>query len=132
MNPNMPFTSSNHWNNYPSFSQANYPPFNQMQYPPFNQMNYPPMQQTNPPFVDPTIWTPWPSQQQPYLNQWNPNWRGQQPSFPNQFPQFQSQVQQPLSLPSSTPLNNQMMRPQLPVQPVSDYFCHLAQKHLGL
>jgi hypothetical protein len=109
MNPNMPFTSSNRWNNYPSFSQANYPPF--------NQMNYPPMKQTNPPFVDPTIWTPWPSQQQPYLNKWNPNWRGQQPSFPNQFPQFQSQVQQPLSLPSGTPPNNQMMRPQLPVQP---------------
>ena len=52
MNPNMPFTSSNRWNNYPSFSQENYPPF--------NQMNYPPMQQTNPPFVDPTMWTPWP------------------------------------------------------------------------
>jgi len=55
MNPNIPFTSSDRWNNYPSFSQENYPPF--------NQMNYPPMQQTNPPFVDPTIWTPWPSQQ---------------------------------------------------------------------
>jgi hypothetical protein len=58
MNPNMPFTSSNHWNNYPSFCQENYPPFNQMQYPPLNQMNYPPMQQTNPPFVDPAMWTP--------------------------------------------------------------------------
>jgi hypothetical protein len=73
MNPNMSFTSSNHWNNYPSFNQANYPPFNQMQYPPINQMNYPPMQQTNPPFVDPGMWTPWPTQQQPYLNQCNPN-----------------------------------------------------------
>jgi hypothetical protein len=103
MNHNMPFTSSNRWNNYPSFSQANYPPF--------NQMNYPPMKQTNPPFVDPTIWTPSPSQQQPYINHWNPNWRGQKTSFPNQFPQFQSQVQQPLSLPSGTPPNNQMMRP---------------------
>jgi hypothetical protein len=82
MNPNMPFTFSNHWNNYPSFSQANYPPFNQMQYPPFNQMNYPPIQPTNPPFLDPTIWTPWPSQQQPCHNQWNPNWRGQQPPVP--------------------------------------------------
>jgi hypothetical protein len=117
MNPNMPFTSSNHWNNYPSFSQENYPPFNQMKYPPLNQMNYPPMQQTNPPFVDPTIWTPWPSQQQPYLNQWNPNWRGQQPPFPNQFPQFQSEFQQPLPLPSGAPPNNQMMWPQLPIQP---------------
>jgi hypothetical protein len=117
MNPNMPFTSSNHWNNYPSFNQANYPPFNQMPYPPLNQMNYPPMQQTNPPFVDPTMWTPWPPQQQPYLNQWNPNWRGQQPPFPNQLPQLQSQFLQPLSLPSGTPLNNQMMRPQLLVQP---------------
>ena len=65
MNPNMPFTSSNHWNNYPSFNQMSYPPYNQMQYP--NQMNYPPMQQTNPPFVDPSMWTPWPPQQhQPY------------------------------------------------------------------
>jgi hypothetical protein len=115
MNPNMPFTSSNHWNNYPSFSQANNPPFNQMQYPPLNQMNYPPMQQTNPPCVDPTMWTPWPPQQQSYLNQWNPNWRGQQPPFPNQFPQ--SQFQQPLPLPSGAPPNNQMIRPQLPVQP---------------
>ena len=43
MNSNMPFTSSNRWNNYPSFNQANYPPFNEMQYPPFNQMNYPPV-----------------------------------------------------------------------------------------
>jgi hypothetical protein len=68
MNPNMPFTSSNHWNNYPSFNQANYPPFNKMQYPPLNQMNYPPMQQTNPLFVDPAMWTPWHPQQQPYLN----------------------------------------------------------------
>jgi len=85
-----------------------------MQY--LNQMNYPPMQQTNPPFVDPSMWTPWPpQQQQPYQNQWNPNWRGQQPPFPNQLPQ--SQFLQPLSLPSGTPPNNQMMRPQLPVQP---------------
>jgi hypothetical protein len=112
MNPNMPFTSSNRWNNYPSFNQANYPPYNQMQY--LNQMNYPPMQQTNPPFVDPSMSTPWPPQQQPYLNQWNPNWRGQQPPFPNQLPQ--SQFLQPLSLPSGTPPNNQMTRPQLPVQ----------------
>jgi hypothetical protein len=28
INPNMPFTFSNRWNNYPSFGQANYPPFN--------------------------------------------------------------------------------------------------------
>jgi hypothetical protein len=71
MNPNMPYTSSNRWNNYPSFNQMSYPPYNQMQYP--NQMNYPPMQQTNPPFVDPSMWTPWPpQQQQPYQNQWNP------------------------------------------------------------
>ena len=88
MNSNMPFTSSNHWNNYPSFSQENYPPFNQMQFPPFNQMNYPPMQQKNPPFVDPAMWTPWPPQQQSYFNQWNSNWRGQQLPFQNQFPQF--------------------------------------------
>jgi hypothetical protein len=40
MNPNMPFTSSNRWNNYPSFNQMSYPPYNQMQY--LNQMNYPP------------------------------------------------------------------------------------------
>jgi hypothetical protein len=113
MNPNMPFTSSNRWNNYPSFNQANYPPYNQMQY--LNQMNYPPMQQTNPPFVDLSMWIPWPPQQQLYLNQWNPNWRGQQPSFPNQLPQ--SQFLQPLSLPPGTPPNNQIMRPQLPVQP---------------
>jgi hypothetical protein len=33
------------------------------------------------------------------------------------LPQFQSQFQQPLSLPSGTPPNNQMMRPQLPIQP---------------
>lgn len=76
MNTNMPFTSSNHWNNYPSFSQANYPPFNQMQYPPFNQMNNPPMQQKNAPFVDQTMCTPWLPQQQPHSNQLNPNWRG--------------------------------------------------------
>ena len=73
MNSSMPFTSSNHWNNYPYFSQTNYPPFNQMQYPPFNQMNYPPMQQTDPTFVDPTMWTPWPPQQPSYFNQWNSN-----------------------------------------------------------
>jgi hypothetical protein len=114
MNPNMSFTSSNHWNNYPSFNQMNYPPYNQMQY--LNQMNYPPMQQANPPFVDPSMWTPLPpQQQQPYQNQWNPNWRGQQPPFPNQLPQ--SQFLQPLSLPSGTPPKNQMMRPQLPIQP---------------
>jgi hypothetical protein len=114
MNPNMPFTSSNRWNNYPSFNQMSYPPYNQMQYP--NQMNYPPMQQINPPIVDPSMWTPWPPQQkQPYQNQWNPNWRGQQLPFPNQLPQ--SQFLQPLSLPPGTPPNNQIMRPQLPVQP---------------
>ena len=73
MKSNMPFTSSNCWNNYPSFSQASYPPFNQMQYPPFNQMNYPPMQQTKPPFVDPAMWIPWPPQQKSYFNQWNLN-----------------------------------------------------------
>jgi hypothetical protein len=40
------------------------------------------MQRTNPPFFDPSMWTPWPpQQQQPYQNQWNPNWRGQQPPF---------------------------------------------------
>jgi hypothetical protein len=39
------------------------------------------------------------------------------PPFPNQFPQFQSQFQQPLPLPSGAPPNNQMIRPQLPVQP---------------
>ena len=77
MNSNMPFTSSNHWNNYPSFNQANYPPF--------NQMSYPPMQQTNPPFIDPVMWTLWPLQQKSYFNQWNPNWRAQQISFPNQI-----------------------------------------------
>lgn len=71
------------------------------------------MQQKNPPFVDPAMWTPWPPQQQSYFNQWNPNWRGQQLSFPNQFPQFQ----QPLPLPSGAPSNNQMIRPQRPVQP---------------
>jgi hypothetical protein len=32
MNLNMPFTSSNRWNNYPSFNQMSYPPYNQMQY----------------------------------------------------------------------------------------------------
>jgi hypothetical protein len=114
MNPSMPFTSSNRWNNYPSFNQMNYPPYNQMQY--LNQMNYPPMQQTNPPFVDPSMWTPWPPQQQQlYQNQWNPNWRAQQPPFPNQLPQ--SQFLQLLSLPSGTPPNSQIMRPQLPIQP---------------
>jgi hypothetical protein len=87
MNPNMPFASSNRWNNYSSFNQMSYPPYNQMQY--TNQMNYPPMQQTYPPmqqtyppFVDPSMWTPWPpQQQQPYQN-----WRGQQPPFQNQLP----------------------------------------------
>jgi hypothetical protein len=86
MNSNMPF---NRWNNYSAYNQMNYPPFNQMQY--ANQMNYPPMQQTyppmqqnNPPFVDPSTWTPWPpQQQQPYQNQWNQNWRGQQAPFQN-------------------------------------------------
>ena len=112
MNSSMPFTSSNRWNNYPSFSQKNHPPFNQMQYPPFNQMNYPPMQQKNPPFVDPTMWTPWPPQQPSSFNPWNSYWRNQQFPYPNQFPQ----IQQPLPLPSGAPLNNQM-RPQLPMQP---------------
>jgi len=121
MNSNMPFASSNRWNNYSSFNQMSYPPYNQMQY--TNQMNYPsmqqtypPMQQTNPPFVDPSMWTPWPpQQQQPYQNQWNQNWRGQQPPFQNQLPQ--SQFLQPLSLLAGTPPNNQTMRSQLPVQP---------------
>jgi hypothetical protein len=129
MNFNMPFASSNR---YSSFNQMNYP-YNQMQY--TNQMNYPsmqqtyppmqqtyppmqqtypPMQQNNSPFVDPSTWTPWPpQQQQPYQNQWNQNWRGQQPAFQNQLPQFS----QPLSLLAGTPPNNQTMRPQLPVQP---------------
>ena len=109
MNSSTPFSC---WNNYPSFNQANYPPFNQMQYPPFNQMTFPPMQQTNPPFVDPTMWTPW-LLQQSYFNQWNPNWRAQQTLFINQFPQFQQQ----LSLLAGTPPNNQPMKPQLPIQP---------------
>jgi hypothetical protein len=116
MNSNMPF---NRWNNYSAYNQMNYPPFNQMQY--ANQMNYPPMQQTyppmqqnNPPFVDPSTWTPWPpQQQQPYQNQWNQNWRGQQAPFQNQLPQ----LPQPLSLPAGTPPINQVIRPQLPVQP---------------
>jgi hypothetical protein len=116
MNSNMPF---NRWNNYSAYNQMNYPPFNQMQY--ANQMNYPPMQQTyppmqqnNPPFVDPSTWTPWPPQQpQPYQNQWNQNWRGQQAPFQNQLPQ----LPQPLSLPAGTPPINQAIRPQLPVQP---------------
>jgi hypothetical protein len=120
MNSNVPFASSNRWNNYSSFNQMSYAPYNQMQY--ANQMNcpsmqqtYPPMQQTfphmqqnNPPFVDPSMWTSWPpQQQQPYQNQWNQNWRGQQPPFQNQLPQFS----QPLSLPAGTPQNNQTMRP---------------------
>jgi hypothetical protein len=85
----------------------------QQTYPPMQQ-TYPPMQQNNPPFVDPSMWTPWPpQQQQPYQNQWNQNWRGQQPPFQNQLPQFS----QPLSLPAGTPPNNQTMRPQLLVQP---------------
>jgi hypothetical protein len=116
MNSNMPF---NRWNNYSAYNQMNYPPFNQMQY--ANQINYPPMQQTyppmqqnNPPFVDPSTWTPWPpQQQQPYKNQWNQNWRGQQAPFQNQLPQ----LPQPLSLPAGTPPINQVIRPQLPVQP---------------
>jgi hypothetical protein len=116
MNSNMPF---NRWNNYSAYNQMNYPPFNQMQY--ANQMNYPPMQQTyppmqqnNPPFIDPSTWTPWPPQQhQPYQNQWNQNWRGQQAPFQNQLPQ----LPQPLSLPAGTPPINQVIRPQLPVQP---------------
>jgi hypothetical protein len=126
MNSNMPFASSNRWNNYSAFNQMSYPPYNQMQctnqmnypsmqqtYPPMQQ-TYPPMQQNNPPFVDPSMWTPWPpQQQQPYQNQWNQNWRGQQPAFQNQLPQ----LPQPLSLPAGTPPNNQTMRPQLPVQP---------------
>jgi hypothetical protein len=123
MNSNMPF---NRWNNYSAYNQMSYPPFNQMQY--ANQMNYPsmqqtyppmqqtypPMQQNNPPFVDPSTWTPWPpQQQQPYQNQWNQNWRGQQTPFQNQLPQ----LPQPLSLPAGTPPINQTIRPQLPVQP---------------
>ena len=83
-----------------------------MQYPPFNQMNFPPMQQTNPPFVDPTMGTPW-LLWQSYFNQWNPNWRAQWTPFSNQFPQLQQQ----LSLLAGTPSNNQTMKPQLPVQP---------------
>jgi hypothetical protein len=126
MNSNVPFSSPNHWNNYSSFNQMGHPPYNQMQYTnqtnyPFIQQTYPPMQQTcppmqqnNPPFVDPSMWTSWPpQQQQPYQNQWNQNWRGQQPPFQNQLPQFS----QPLSLPAGTPQNNKTMRPQLPVQP---------------
>jgi hypothetical protein len=86
---------------------------NQMNYPPMQQ-TYPPMQQNNPPFVDPSTWTPWPpQQQQPYQNQWNQNWRGQQAPFQNQLPQ----LPQPLSLPAGTPPINQVIRPQLPVQP---------------
>eukprot|EP00253_Pinus_taeda_P022524 PITA_22524 len=107
-NSNMPF---NRWNNHPPF-QENYPPLNQMQYPRFNQMNFPPMQQPNPPFVDPTIWNPW-ALQQSYFNEWNPSSTAQQIPFPNQFPQYQ----QSLSVPSNAPLNNQTIRPQLPVQP---------------
>jgi hypothetical protein len=123
MNSNMPF---NRWNNYFAYNQMSYPPFNQMQY--ANQMNYPsmqqtyppmqqtypPMQQNNPPFVDPSTWTPWPpQQQQPYQNQWNQNWRGQQAPFQNQLPQ----LPQPISLSAGTPPINQTIRPQLPVQP---------------
>lgn len=66
----------------------------------------------NPPFVDPSMWTPWPPQQPPPFNPWNPNWNSQSLPYPNQLPQFQ----QPLPLPSNAPPNNQM-RPQLPVQP---------------
>lgn len=109
MNSSMPF---NRWNNYSTFCQTSYPPFNQMQYPPFNQMNFPPMQMQNPPFVDPSMWTPWPPQQPSPFNPWNPNWNTQSLQYPNQLPQFQ----QPLPLPSNAPPNNQM-RPQLPVQP---------------
>jgi hypothetical protein len=86
---------------------------NQMNYPPMQQ-TYPPMQQNNPPFFDPSTWTPWPPQQpQPYQNQWNQNWRGQQAPFQNQLPQ----LPQPLSLLAGTPPINQAIRPQLPVQP---------------
>jgi len=70
-------------------------------------MHFLPMQQRSPPFADPTIWNPW-APQQPYFNQWNPNWAAQQMPFP--------QHQQSLSLPSNTQ-NNQAIRPQLPVQP---------------
>lgn len=70
------------WNNNSPF-QTNYPPMNQMQYPPFNTMNFPLMQQPNLPFPDPTIWNPW-VPQQPYFNQWNPNWAAQQIPFPQQ------------------------------------------------
>ena len=108
-NSGMPF---NHWNNYSAFGQTSYPPFNQMQYPLFSQMNFPPMQMQNPPFVDPSMWTPWPPQQPPPFNPWNPSWNSQSLSYPNQMPQFQ----QSLSLPSNAPPNNQM-RPQLPMQP---------------
>jgi hypothetical protein len=80
MNSNMPF--ANRWNNYSVFNQMSYPPYNQMQYSnqtnyPSMQQTYPPMQQTcppmqnNPPFVDPSMWTSWPPQQQPYQTQWN-------------------------------------------------------------
>ena len=55
MNSNMPFASSNRWNNYSSYQSNELLPLqNQMQY--TNQMNYPsmqqiyaPMQQTYPP-----------------------------------------------------------------------------------
>lgn len=98
-------TSFSRWNNHSPF-QTNYPPVNQMQYPPFNPMQFPPMQQPNPPFTDPTMWNPW-TLQQPYFNQWNPNWTAQQIPFP--------QHQQSLSLPSNAPQNKQSIRPQLPV-----------------
>eukprot|EP00253_Pinus_taeda_P035700 PITA_35700 len=104
MNSNTTFSR---WNNNSPF-QANYPPMNQMQYPPFNAMNFPLIQQPNLPFPDPAMWNPW-APQQPYFNQWNPNWAAQQIPFPQQ--------QQSLSLPPNTSQNNQAMRPQLPVQP---------------
>ena len=54
----------------------------QQTYPPMQQM-YPPMQKNNPPFFDPSMWTPWPpQQQQPYQSQWNQNWRGKQTYLP--------------------------------------------------
>lgn len=66
------------------------------------------MQQPNPPFVDPTVWNPW-APHQSYFNQWNPNWIAQQIPFP--------QHQQSIFLPSNAPLNNQTIRPRLPIQP---------------
>jgi hypothetical protein len=71
-------------------------------------MNFPLMQQPNTLFLTLLYGILGPPQQ-PYFNQWNPNWAAQQIPFPQQ--------QQSLSLPSNNPPNNQAMRPQLPVQP---------------